>query len=335
MSRKVLKKLAIILGAVILLLILVMAIGPFLIPVNALEDLVSTQQAASDDSNFVTIPFAGTDGIDIHYLADETGDAENAPTFVLLHGSMFNAYTWNEVMDFFAERGRVIAYDQIPYGLSEKLVDGDWTGPNPYTAEAAVDQLFSILDAHGANNVILVGNSYGGVLAAQAALKQPERVDGLIFVDPAIYVQEEMPPWLLELPQVRRLGPLFARQLGQNEAFVRQTYLDPEQISDERMSLTMIHTQVEDWDRALWEYLRIWDAGSPDYVERIPEIQQPALVITGDSDEVVPVIDSQQLDAELPNSEFVVLPFCGHVPQEECPEIFQDAVDKWLSSLGK
>jgi pimeloyl-ACP methyl ester carboxylesterase len=312
-----------------------MAIGPFLIPVNALEDLVSAQQVASNDSNFITIPFAGTDGIDIHYLADEADAAGEAPTYVLLHGSMFNAYTWNEVLEFFAERGRVLAYDQIPYGLSEKLVAGDWTGPNPYTTEAAVDQLFSFLDALGVNNVILVGNSYGGVLAAQAALEQPQRVDGLILVDAAIYVQEEMPPWLLELPQVRRLGPLFARQLGQNEAFVRQTYLNPEQISDERMSLTMVQTQVEDWDNALWEYLRIWGAGSPDYVQRIPDIQQPALVITGDSDQVVPVADSQRLDAALPNSEFVILPSCGHVPQEECPHIFQDAVDQWLSSFGQ
>jgi pimeloyl-ACP methyl ester carboxylesterase len=70
-------------------------------------------------------------------------------------------------------------------------------------------------------------------------------------------------------------------------------------------------------------------------VERIPEIQQAALVITGDSDKVVPVTDSQRLDAALPNSEFVILPSCGHVPQEECPEIFQDAVDEWLSSLSK
>ena len=229
MNNKNLKTLAIILGVVIILMILALAIGPFLMPVMPLEGLVSPRQAATNESKFLTIPFAGTDGIDIHYLADEIGSAGEKPTFVLLHGSLFNAYTWSEVMDFFSEQGQVIAYDQIPYGLSEKLVDGDWTSINPYTTEAAVEQLFSFLDILGVNNVILVGNSYGGVLAVQAALKQPEQVDGLILVDAAIYVQEEMPPWLLELPQVRRLGPLFARQLGQNEAFVRQTYLNPEQ----------------------------------------------------------------------------------------------------------
>ena len=104
-----------------------------------LEGLATPSQIAGDESNFLTIPYTGTDGIDIHYLTDGAAAGEVVPTFVLLHGSLFNAYTWSEVMDFFGERGRVIAYDQIPYGLSEKLVGGDWTEGNPYASSAAVD----------------------------------------------------------------------------------------------------------------------------------------------------------------------------------------------------
>jgi len=331
MNKRFLKILAMILGPIIILMILLLAVGPFLIPITPIEGLVSPQQVATNESKFITVPFEGTDGLDIHYMASESESANKGPTFVLLHGSLFNAFTWNEVLDFFGERGQVIAYDQIPYGLSEKLVAGDWTGRNPYTSEAAVDQLFLFLDALEVDKVILVGNSYGGTLAVQAALAQPERVEALILVDAAVYVQEEMPAWLLELPQVRRLGPLFARQLGQSEAFIRQTYLNPDQISDERMSLTTIHTQIEDWDVALWEYLRAWGGGTPDFVDHIPDIQQPTLVVTGDSDAVVSVSDSQRLDSELPNSELVILSSCGHVPQEECSEAFEEAVDAWLS----
>ena len=331
MKKRFFKTLAVILGAIVILIMLLLAVGPFLIPITPLKGLASAQQVATNESKFITVPFDGTDGIDIHYMASKLDSTAQEPTFVLLHGSLFNAFTWNEVMDFFSERGQVIAYDQIPYGLSEKLVAGDWTERNPYSSEAAVDQLFLFLDALDVNNVVLVGSSYGGTLAVQAALAQPERVEALILVDAAVYVQEEMPAWLLDLPQVRRLGPLFARQLGQNEAFIRQTYLDPDQISDERMTLTTIHTQVEDWDIALWEYLRVWGADTPDLAARIPDIQQPTLVLTGDSDTVVPVTDSQRLDSELPNSELVILPSCGHVPHEECSESFEEAVDAWLS----
>lgn len=83
----------------------------------------------------------------------------------------------------------------------------------------------------------------------------------------------------------------------------------------------------------MWEYLRAWGVDTPDLAARIPDIQQPALVITGYSDTVVPVTDSHRLESELPNSELVILPSCGHVPHEECPEAFEEAVDAWLSQL--
>jgi len=333
MAKRILKILAAIVGVLIVVAILALVVGPFLIPVTQLEGLSSPEQLAGPESQFVTIPYTGTDGIDIHYMADGLDSNDETSTFVLLHGSLFNAFTWNEVMDFFGERGRVIAYDQIPYGLSEKLVEGEWTGENPYTSDAAVDQLFLFLDDLDVDSAVLVGNSYGGVLAVEAALAEPDRVEALILADAAVYVQEELPAWLMNLPQVRRLGPRFARQLGRSEAFVRQTYLDPERISEERMDLTTVHTQVEDWDKALWEYLRIWGVGAPDTAAHIAEVRQPALVITGDSDAVVPVADSQRLHSELPNSELVILPACGHVPQEECPDAFEAAVDEWLGPI--
>ena len=97
------------------------------------------------------------------------------------------------------------------------------------------------------------------------------------------------------------------------------------------MILTTIHTKVENWDNALWEYLRVWKTA--DIEASFPTIQQPTLIITGDSDAIVPVTDSQQLDSKLPNSELVILPSCGHVPQEECPEAFEQAVNSWLNKL--
>jgi pimeloyl-ACP methyl ester carboxylesterase len=331
MDKRFLKTMLKIVGVAMVVIIALLVVGPFLVQVRPLEGLAFAQQVAPSDSEFVTIPFEGTDGIDIHYLDQGSDSAGGKPTFVLLHGSLFNAFTWNQVMDFFAERGRAIAYDQVPYGLSEKLVAGDWTEGNPYSSDAAVDQLFSFLDALDVGNVVLVGNSYGGVIAVQAALAQPERVEALILVDAAVYVQEEMPAWLMDLPQMRRLGPLFARQLGRNEAFLRQTYLNPDQITDERIALTGIHTQVANWDLALWEYLRAWSVDISVLAAQLGEIQQPALVVSGDGDTVVPVSDSQRLDSDLPNSELVILPTCGHVPQEECPEAFTEAVDAWLS----
>lgn len=333
MKKQVVKTLVKILGVILIIGVLLVVLGPFLVPVKPLEGLASAQEVAKAESQFVTIPFEGTDGIDIHYLEAGSAASELPYTFVLLHGSNFNAFTWNQVIDDFGEYGRVVAYDQIPYGLSEKLVEGDWTGVNPYSSAAAVEQLFAFLDVLEIDNVVLVGSSYGGTLAVQAAMANPERIDALIFVDAAVYVQEEMPAWLLNSPQMQHIGPLFARQLGQNEAFIKMTYSDPEKIGEERMNLTTIQTQVTDWDYAYWDYLSVWGADAPDYISVIPDLQQPALVISGEDDKVVPLGDSEQLDAELPNSELVVLPNCGHVPQEECPTAFEVAIDAWLAQM--
>ena len=335
MKKNVFKTLLKILGVLFILGLLLVLVGPFLIPVTPLEGLASSYEVASEKSEFVTIPFEGTDGIEIHYLEEGVSSENDEFTFVLLHGSNFNAFTWNEVIDFFGEYGRVVAYDQIPYGLSEKLVEGDWTAENPYTPAASVEQLFLFLDALEIENVVLVGNSYGGTLAVQAALTEPDRIDALILADAAVYVDENMPAWLLNSPQMKRVGPLFARQLGQSEAFVKMTYLNPAEISEERMNLTTIQTEVENWDIAYWNYLQVWGADTIDYISLLPEIQQPTLVISGDSDAVVPLSDSERLDNELPNSELIVLSDCGHVPQEECPLIFEEAISTWLVPLGE
>lgn len=328
--KRILKRTPKYLGLTALVIIFLLAIVPFLIPVKPIDGLVSNKQMAVSESNFITIPFAGTDGIDLHYFDSGLQADSNSKTFVLLHGFVFNSFTWNEVMDTFSEQGRVVAYDQIPYGLSEKLLTGDWSEANPYTSEAATERLFLFIEALGLNNVVLVGNSYGATLAARAAVMHPERIDAMILVDPAVYVQEEMPAWILGLPQVQRMGPLLARGVGQNESFIRQTYLNPDQIDDERMGLTTIHTQIENWDEALWEYLNVWKA--PDLTAGIQTIGQPVLVIAGDSDAIVPIADSQKLDAALQKSELVILESCGHVPQEECPVAFEEAIVSWLET---
>ncbi len=58
----------------------------------------------------------------------------------------------------------------------------------------------------------------------------------------------------------------------------------------------------------------------------------PVLVITGDDDRIVPTEQSLRLAGELPDADLVVLEACGHVPQEECPEPWLEAVTQFLSA---
>jgi pimeloyl-ACP methyl ester carboxylesterase len=88
---------------------------------------------------------------------------------------------------------------------------------------------------------------------------------------------------------------------------------------------------VENWDKALWEFtLASQASGLPD---RLAEFTLPVLVITGDDDRIVPTADSIRLAGELPNASLVVIPQAGHVPHEERPDLFMQAVNEFLAAL--
>jgi predicted alpha/beta hydrolase family esterase len=188
----------------------------------------------------------------------------------------------------------------------------------------------------GVEKAILVGNSAGGTVAALAALRYPGRVEALILVDPAIYGDGgHFPGWLRPLlasPQARRLGPLFVRSIREwGEETIRLAWHDPVRITAETYEGYRKPLQAENWDRALWELTLA--SHSLDLGQRLAGIQMPVLVITGDDDRIVPTEQSIRLAGELPDAELVVIPNCGHVPHEECPEAFLEAVHDFAGSL--
>lgn len=312
---------------VIGVLIVILLIGPFLVPVPPLKDTVPPGELADTDSRFVEV-----NGLDVHYKA--TG--EGKPTFVLLHGFAASTFSWREVMEPLGEIGTVIAFDRPAFGLTERPMRGEWDEQNPYSPEAQVELTVGIMDQLGVEKAILVGNSAGGTVSMNVALAYPERVTALILVDPAVYTGGHSPGWIrpiLNTPQVRRLGPLVVRRI-QNWGieFGRSAWHDPDHITPEIWEGYKLPLQAENWDRALWEMtLASHGTGLP---ERLNEFTLPVLVVTGDDDRIVPTEDSIRLAGELPDAELTVIAACGHIPHEECPEEFLQAVYDFLEKLG-
>ena len=319
-----------ILGVALALVAGLLLLGPFLISTVPIGGLGTAASAATEQSRFVRVPFSGTDGVEIHYVTRSEGAPRDAPVFVLLHGFTFDVSTWDQVLDRFGAEGRVYAYDQIPYGRSAKLARADWQAANPYSKEAAIAQLFSFMDAVGIERATLVGNSSGGTLAAEAALARPERVDRLILVAPWVYARRPtIPAWLAETPQMRRLSLLIARKLGEG-VLLDYSYADPQRVDAARRSRATAHAQVQGWDIAWGELLNRSLSSPVELSGRLAELTQPVLLLTGDQDRLVPVADTRRVAQGLPNGRLEVLPGCGHVPQEECPDAFWRAVSNWL-----
>jgi pimeloyl-ACP methyl ester carboxylesterase len=128
-----------------------------------------------------------------------------------------------------------------------------------------------------------------------------------------------------------RLGVLISRSLAdQGDRLLRLAWHDPSKITTEDLEGYRKATKVENWDRSLWEFT----LASRDLKlgQRVKKIAVPALIITGDDDRIVPTAQSIRLAEELPDARLVVIPNCGHLPQEECPEAFLKATAAFLSA---
>ncbi len=314
-----------ILSITALVILIVLAVGPFLVPVPPLENTAPLEQLTDPDSRFIEV-----NGVDVHYKVYGQGE----PTFILLHGFGASLFSWREVTAPLSQYGTVIAYDRPAFGLTERPLT--WEGENPYSQEAQVKLVIGLMDALGVERAILIGNSAGGTIAMLTALEYPGRVQSLILVDPAVYAGGGAPAWirpLLKTPQMRHLGPLIARQIQtRGPELIELAWHDPSKITPDVMEGYQKPLRIADWDKALWELtLASRESG---LAGRLGEFDLPILVITGDDDRIVPTEQSVRLAGELPNAQLVVIPQCGHLPHEERPDEFMQAVTEFLQGLN-
>jgi len=107
------------------------------------------------------------------------GENKGAPTVILDAGAIAFSTSWRAVMPLVAERTRVCAFDRSGLGWSE-------AGPGPWDANQAAMELASLLDATGETApLIYVGHSLGAMFARVFASHYPERLAGLLLLEPA------------------------------------------------------------------------------------------------------------------------------------------------------
>jgi pimeloyl-ACP methyl ester carboxylesterase len=300
----------------------ILLVGPLIIPIPALADTLPSEDLADADSRFIEV-----NGLKVHYKMAGQGE----PLILLLHGFGASVFSWREVMTPLAQFGTVVAYDRPAFGLTERPLPGSWSGDSPYGLAANADLLADLISELGFQKAILIGNSAGGTLATYFALQHPEKVMALVEVDAAIY-ESGGPGWLRaisSLPQVNRLGPLLVRSI-QNRGMdlIYQAWHDPGKITPEIIAGYRKPLQAVHWDVGLWELTR---ANVPNNLPvQLGQIKPPVLVVTGDDDRIVPTANSLRLATEIPGAKLAIIPNCGHVPQEECPQQFLKAVTDFI-----
>ncbi len=305
---------------------LIAAVGPFLVPVSALSGLVTEKEFTEPDSKFIEV-----NDVTVHYKEMGTGET----TFILLHGFGASTYSWREVMDDFAQRGRVIAYDRPAFGLTERPMPEDWV-ENPYGMKANIELLRGLMDALNIEKAVLVGNSAGGGVSVAFGLEYPQRVDSLILVDPGVGGGRgpQFPAWALPLmwtPQMRHVGQLMMRDYQESlPNTIQREWFDQTKLTAQIKQEPLKIFQIKNWDRAFYELT--FAPAYPELRPLLPQLTVPVFIIAGAEDRLIRSWYFEAISTEIPNASLSLIPNCGHVPQEECPDEFMKDVVNYLQN---
>lgn len=157
-------------------------------------------------------------------------------TVVLDAASGTPGLTWAPVLPVLAKHLRVIVYDRAGLGMSDPAI--------PLAVETSVEDLIALLVAVGQGPCVLVGSSWGGLLAQRVAWAVPELISGLVLVDPA---HEEFHPLVGRLAD-EAFARLFAMQkaLGLAERSIRKSALRAAQVAtgDRRVQELLIDAEL-------------------------------------------------------------------------------------------
>lgn len=305
-------------------------IVPFLIP-EPNSGTLTNVEAAGPNAQFVSL-----NGLSVHVETAAYSGVfkKQAPLMVLMHGFGASTFSWRKVIAPLSKHAEVIAYDRPGFGFTERPTE--WKGANPYSFEGNFELLDALIAKYGKNrNVVLVGHSAGGQLAAEYTRLNPTKVHDLILVDAAILTTGGGPEgfdWFYNLPNVQRLGPVLVSSIASSgDDLLRKSHFDQKSVTQDVYDGYHQPLKVKGWERAFWNFATA--SKKNDLVNNLGNIKTPTMLITGEADTVVPVSDQVKLQKLIPGSTLELINESGHLPQEEQPDAFVNAITKHLYRL--
>ncbi len=244
----------------------------------------------------------------------------DGPPFVYLHSTLGESLRWLPFYDSWAKHFTTYVPTHPGFGQSGGFEDID-------SIEDMAFHYLELFDALGLEEVILGGVSLGGWIAAEFAVRWPERVKKLwLSGTPGLWIDEQPLPDLFRYADGSKKGRDEMRKLlfHDPDGFMAKLIL-AEQATEEQMlhayqSLTVLA-------RLVWE--RPW---SPKLPARLHRVQCPVLLLWGDHDRLVPPAYGEAYKTYLPHAEFKLLRDCGHLVMFEKEKEFVEEVTRFCQS---
>lgn len=312
---------------IVLGIVLLILLGPLMVPVTT-NGQVSNREAAGEGAKFIEVS-----GVEVHYVQSppKANCESDSKLVVLIHGFGASTQSWQAVQNDFSPCDEVISYDRPAFGFTERPLS--WQGLNPYSNAAQQQMLKAIITVFAkGRDVVLVGHSAGGSIAAQFALDNADLVQKLVLESPAILNGSPAAGlvWLTYLPQLNHLGPLLVSSIASSGMqILYDSYHDRKLLTDKTIDAYRLPLTIENWEFAFWEFTRA--DKSSNVADQLKDFEMPVLLLTGDDDRIVETELTRKLAKLIPEAQYVEVANVGHLVHEEQPDIFLEVVQSFIA----
>jgi pimeloyl-ACP methyl ester carboxylesterase len=257
-----------------------------------------------------------------------------SPPVLFLHGLGGNWCAWLENIPTVAETHRAIALDLPGFGNSAPASDGISISGYARTVERFCQRL-------GIDCCVVVGNSLGGWVAAELALRSPDLVEALVLVDAAGIVPTRwertkavsiMRASALGAPIAPRFRRLIATRPRLRRMIFKSVVTDASRLPADLVYMAMAAAPDPGFDPAFTAARRSW---SDSWCDRLTEIECPTLIVWGDGDAILPLRHAREFARNIRGSELRIVEGAGHVPMLERPREFNAALLRFLRRVDE
>jgi 3-oxoadipate enol-lactonase len=255
-------------------------------------------------------------GIQMNY---ELSGKKGAPVVILSHSLSSSLVMWNPQMDALNPYFQVLRYDTRGHGNSD-------APSGAYTLDLLADDVIKLLDGLGMDQVHFVGLSMGGMIGQCLALNHSNRLKSLVLCDTAaVFPPESQPIWEERLDKARKKGmeALFEETM---ERWFTPTFLKKNSPIVKLIREQILATPAVGYIGCAEALRRL------NYLDRLPEIKIPTLIMVGEDDPGTPVSASEAIHKRITNSKLVVLPSARHLSNVEQSEAFNAPLLKFLKN---
>lgn len=253
--------------------------------------------------------------------------AGEGDTLVLCHAGFVDSGMWDAQWDAFTQQYRVIRFDMLGFGKSDKV-----TAP-----VSRRDELYRLLNHLSVERAYVLGCSMGGENVIDLTLEHPETVSSLITVNATpmgFEMQGEPPPNMVEMMAAMQQGGLKRGSELQIRLWVDGMFRQPEQV-DPRVRQRAAEMNWIAVSNGTWAMdMQPPNPLDPPAVQRLAEIRVPTLVIAGALDHPEILRAADVMVSEIKGAQKVIIPDAAHVPNMEKPAEFNRAVLDFLRGVG-